>query len=627
MSDYLSIEEIENKLSLIIRKAQEGKTFICIENIINDTTSIHIIATMNTLSAGMQFFGRMEEKIGSKKIIVFNSKKQTAGNCFHAKTVGDVLILIKSNPEIRVIVCCAHTIRIKKSIGEIIKLAGDSLPFIRSNRTIKIHIDEAHTYIPPARDCIRTYNASPIVSAIIGYSATPDKVWTKDDSDTLFGKILIRNVERELQMIRSPNYCGVNQCEFHIFEEEMTHDEIVSNANINPTISQVVSVRANMTESNHDTFFDTTWCFDLGNELLLLSYISQIILRMEIPGDSFSYHFVPGYTRKATHYELVEMLLKLCPTANVITVNGNGTALYRNHPSTNKSYRVKSGNQILEDSTNEERKGLIEPSMMVQELIKETPNCPTFVTGFLCVSMSVTLINEVIGNFDSVIMAHQHYNKAILYQLCRFVFNHHNWSPEQRSKIKTTKFYSLTKLVVDTVLEYEEHVEHMSTEYAGKTCSLSEIEGREPEELSAREIKKSDLKSITLINLNNKIWKKFKVYDGNDAEEWKKAELFYELIRNKKLSEKSKSRPKCIDGFFHCSTTTEGREKKSINEINKLDKQSWWSTLVLNSESLSYTRIFIGYDNLDDPSEYTIFIKYAQLEDTEKNKSILQKYY
>ena len=38
MSDSLTIEEVESKLSLVIRKPQEGKTSICIKSITNDKT-------------------------------------------------------------------------------------------------------------------------------------------------------------------------------------------------------------------------------------------------------------------------------------------------------------------------------------------------------------------------------------------------------------------------------------------------------------------------------------------------------------------------------------------------------------------------------------------------------------
>ena len=100
---------------------------------------------------------------------------------------------------------------------------------------------------------------------------------------------------------------------------------------------------------------------------------------------------------------------------------------------------------------------------------------------------------------------------------------------------------------------------------------------------------------------------------------------FYEKIKSKKLNEKSKSMPKCIDGFYHCSTT-KGVEKQSITACRGLDKQRWWSTLQLTSTNLSLARIFVGYDQLDDPSEYTIFIKNVQLEDSVETRQVLEKY-
>ena len=625
MSDYLSSEEIDSKLSLVIRKPQEGKTFICISNIVNDKKrNVHIVLTMNTLSAGMQFFGRMEEEVGPKRIIVFNSKKETAGDCFYARNVADVLVLLKKYPEIKVIVCCAHELRIRKSVIELIELAADSIWF---KRYFVMHIDEAHKYIPENQACIRVYNDSPVVETIIGYSGTPDGIWCKRQTDPLFHKILIRDVEAELSIIRSPHYFGVRRCEFKILEERMSYDELMASSQIDPVIPRISFVRSGMTEKNRATWYDTSFHFDLGNEHLLLTYIDYIIPKMQIAPNLFSYHFVPAYTRKATHYQEVEIILKHCPNANVISVNGNGFELFRNR-SSDGSYRVNAGNDILYFASQEERKRLGEPSKMIQELIKEYPNCPTFVTGFTCVGMSVTLINGDLGNFDSVVMAHQHYSRDKLYQLCRFLFNYTSWSSEARDKIKTTKFYSLTKSVVDTCLEYEESVERMCTDFAGKTCSLREIQGLDPEEPTVRELRNSELKSIKLVydptNETKKLFKKHKVYEGNDRDQWAKAEKFYEDIVVKKPSGRSMPKLK-DDGFYHCSTT-KNVIKHSIADINGMDKQSWWSTFQLTSDKLSYARIFVGYDNLDDPSEYTIYVKHVVLEDNAETRRILKKY-
>jgi hypothetical protein len=620
MSDYITPEEFESKLSLVIRKPQEGKTFICISNITGDKTkTIHIVLTMNTLSAGMQFFGRMEETVGSKKIIVFNSKKQTAGECLYAKNITDVLALITSNPDIKVIVCCAHEKRIRDSIPELLDLTSDSMTFKRSGRKFVIHIDEAHKYIPENQDFVRKFNSADVVKHIIGYSGSPDDIWESHQVDPLFHKIHILDVEKEFSIIRSPDYFGVKNCEFNIIEEDISPENIVKTSILPPKISDLVYVRANSSGSYN--WYKNDFPFELGNEYALLSFYDYILPRLEINPSQFSYHFVPAYTRRVTHFECVELLLKHFPTANVILINGLGTDLFRFNSTRGKTVNVNSVTKLTGFASVEEKKKLLEPSYQIQQLIKDTPNCPTFVTGFHCVGMSVTLINEHIGNFDSVLMAHEHYSRAKLYQLCRFLFNFSSWSPENRAKIKRTKFYSMTKYVADTCCEYEESVEKMCTEYAGKTCSLNEIQGKEPEQPTEREIKKDALKSIKVNN--EKLWRKFKVYDGNDEEIWNKVKEFYEIIMDKKLE--GKSMPKTNnEGFYECSTTKHV-EIQLINNIKKLEEQSWWSTFQL-TQSLNYARVFVGYESLIDSSEYTIFVKYVELEDSDKTREVLTKY-
>lgn len=633
MSDYIYDvdEEIKSKISLVVRKPQEGKTFICITYITQDkTTNIHIVMTMNTLGAGMQFFGRMEEEIGSKNIIVFNSKKETAGNCHHAKNVDEIFKLIMKYPNIKVIVCCAHEARFRtknnknkhlNSIPTLLQLAEDSFKFMKLNRKFNIHVDEAHKYFVENVESIRDLNSYSIVESIIGYSGTPFNIWSEKASDPLFYKILIRDVDAELAIIRSPHYFGVGRCSFNILD--ISCDELLKKYKVDEILPVIVATRANTTKKQ-SVLHGKNFPFQLGNEIVFLSYINHILPKMRIDLNCFSYHYIPGYKRIATHYYITELILKYYPTANVIVINGNGIELFRVKGET---YKVKTGNQLLDEykSTHEHKK-LLEPSYMIQQLIKDTCNSPTFVTGFDCVGMSITLINENIGNFDSVVMDHNHYltgsqySLDILYQLCRFVFNYINWSEESRTKIKETTFYSFTKNVIDACFHYEENVERLCTEFAGKSCTLREIRGLGPEEPTEREQKKNALHSITI--MNPKIWKKFKVYDGNEDEEWDKVNKFYKEIMKKNIGKKSK--PKMINGFWHCSTTGKV-DKHTIDSINKLDKQSWWSTFQL-LDRLSYARLFVGYENVDDPTEYTIYVKYVQLDDNEETHRILQLY-
>jgi hypothetical protein len=624
MSDYITEDDFENKLSLVIRKPQEGKTFICISNITKDTTrNIHLVLTMNTLASGMQFFGRMEESIGCNRIIVFNSKKDTAGNCHHAKSVVEVLELIRNNNDIKVIVCCAHEKRIRNSMPKLLSSAMDSISFTQENRKFIIHIDEAHKYIPENRQFVRDFNSLRIVTDIIGYSGSPDGIWVNNRDDILFHRIHVTDVQKELDIIRSPDYFGVHRCDFHIYDD-IDCNELITSVGINTVIPGTVFSRANMGLKNRTEWYGAKFAFDIGNELLYLSFIKSILGEMEIPHDSYSYNFVPAYTRKATHYQIAEILLEQFGNANVIVMNGNGIELYRKRPDSTASYRVTTDLQINHRVSEDERKRLLEPSYVIQKLIEPTRNCPTFVTGLTCVGMSVTLINQDLGNFDNVIMAHQHLSSDKLYQLCRFLFNYTSWSEESKQRIKMTKFHSLTKVVVDTCLHYEQHVEILSNDFAGRSCTLREVDGLEEEEPCERELKKKLLSSVKLTNPDGKMWKKFKVYDGNDAEIWAQVGTFYSSICGKALKGKSRPTPRA-DGYYYCSTTKHV-DKQRNDDIKNMEKQSWWSTFQLLPNRFTYARVFVGYDNLEDNSDYTIYVKYVCLESSENTRVVLSKY-
>jgi hypothetical protein len=626
MSHYIDEEDdFENKLSLVIRKPQEGKTFICISNITKDTTNknIHLVLTMNTLASGMQFFGRMEETVGSNRIIVFNSKKDTAGNCHYAKTVSEVIRLIRTDNNIKVIVCCAHEKRIRNSIPQLLDDIMDSISLSQENRKFIIHIDEAHKYIPENRQFVRDFNSLQNVTDIIGYSGSPIKIWNKNRDDSLFHRIHVTDVESDLDIIRSPDYFGVNNCEFRIYDD-IDHNVIVSTVGLNMSIPGFIFNRANMGPKNRHVWYDDCFPFDIGNEILYLSFVKHVLGKIEIPQDSYSYNFVPAYTRKATHYQIAEILLEQFENANVIVMNGNGIELYRKQLH-GGSYKVSSNIQLNHRASKDEKKRLLEPSYLIQKLIEPTRNYPTFVTGLTCVGMSVTLINQELGNFDNVIMAHQQFSSDKLYQLCRFLFNYMSWSEESKRRIKKTKFHSLTKEVVDTCLHYEEYVQRLSCDFAGRACTLREVDGLEPEEPSERELRKTLLSSVKLTNENGKMWKKFKVYDGNDNEMWTQVDKFYSSIRGKPLKGVSKPKKNDANGFYYCSTTKHV-DKQRNDDIKNMEKQSWWSTFQLLSNRLTYARVFVGYDNLDDNSDYTIYVKYACLEDSENTRLLLNKY-
>jgi hypothetical protein len=628
VDENLSDEEdfdFQSKLSLVVRKVQEGKTYICTSMIENDKTNdIHLVITMNTLSAGMQFFGRMQEQIGPENIIVLNSNPSTAGRCHHAKNAGDVISLLIKFPKIKVIVCCAHSIRFNDSIPQILTICSGQDIFIKTNRKMDIHIDEAHEYIPPNRNKIESFNDCHIIKRIIGYTGTPNKIWVESvkDSDKLFRKILIRDIEAELKIIRSPNYYGIERCSIELYDITLDASEISNFSNYKSDISLMSLNRAGMTVGKRKTFYDNRYPFQLGNETTLMGYLQFILPKLNINQSQFSYNFIPAYIRKVTHYEIMEMILRFYPDSNVIIMNGNGMELFRKEKSSQKSMSAMKDKQIIA-KTEEERKRLLEPAYVIQKMIENYRNKPLFITGLTCVSMSVTLINQELGNFDNVVFDHSQYEISPdkLYQLCRFLFNYTNWTEDNIIKIKKTKIHCLSSIVFQLISKYEDDVEKMSTEFAGKICSLGEIFGLEESTPTEAETKKAELSSVKLTD--DKMWRKFPVADGNDDDAWKQANDFYTEIKGKSI--KGKSMPQKIGNFYQCSTTKHvGIQTKT--DIKRLEGQSWYSTFQLKEDTLNYARVFVGYDNPDDPTEYYIYIKYAKIKNDKHNTGIIKKY-
>jgi len=118
--------------------------------------------------------------------------------------------------------------------------------------------------------------------------------------------------------------------------------------------------------------------------------------------------------------------------------------------------------------------------------------------------------------------------------------------------------------------------------------------------------------------------KKFKVYEGNDDLMWEKAHQFYENIRGKRIV--GKSMPKKVEDYYHCSDS-KGLGLKNASTFNHLDQEKWSNRFQLKKDCLTYAHVFVGYENVKDPTEYTIFIKYVELVDTPETREYLAKYH
>ena len=184
-------DNVEKYFCAIIRKPQEGKTFICLENIyqsnINSKT-LNIIITMNTIKSNKQFFERANNRFGEEKICILNSKSKTK-DIYTAK---DAVVENEKN----IIIMCAHHKRIDKDITKLLDIFQDSKSF---NEEIRIHIDEAHAYVPCHRDRLIEINNIDIVEKIYFYSATPFNIWQENymNCNSLFKNIYIIDIDEQ----------------------------------------------------------------------------------------------------------------------------------------------------------------------------------------------------------------------------------------------------------------------------------------------------------------------------------------------------------------------------------------------------------------------------------------------
>jgi hypothetical protein len=592
----------EKYIYFIIRKPQEGKTFICIKNIKQNEHCLHIILTMNTIKSNGQFSGRLIKEFNNN-VCILNSKKTQ--NVNHGKTATEIFNIIRKD-KINNVIMCSNPKRYENSLPELLDLLKDSNSFKKS---VIIHIDEAHAYVPSFRKEIVELNKLDIVERIYLYSATPFKAWVKTNVKSdydLFKHLFIVNVEEQYNIKHSNKYFGVNNCELLILNNK--HKLINS---IIP--SRLIKYVPDMCKDN--LYYQENYIFSIGNEVKFLSWIQYILDYMYnekyIRNDSFSYNFIPGYTRKITHYAIMEQILNKYDNGIVIIINGEGSVMYKNDNNVISKH-------ILKDES--------EPNIQIENVITQYPNKPIFITGFHCVGMSVTFINEKIGNFDNVLFCHEHFisQPDVLYQLCRFLFNYISWS--NCSKIKKTRLIVNNKLVYNSCLDYEKQIDKISKHYAGSLRSVNEVKGNIKTKMKRLPIEKK-FEPLKKYVITSNI-KTFTVDDdiSEGVEKLEKVKTYCNEFLGRTLSKKSipVKINLCGNMVYVCSITSNVTMQLNVSEKKeKIKKMSWYSNFQLAKNILKYCRIYVVYDDSTDPNCYTFIIKMLELEDSDECKKKL----
>ena len=171
-------DEYHKNIYAIIRKPQEGKTFICLEEITQSPKHLHVIVTMNTIKSNSQFYERCKSKFGEKNICIFNSKKsKSSDESIHEKDVLSVKKRIVNGVDI--VIMCAHKKRFDDSIIDLINELIDSKKFTKQ---IKIHIDEHKRIIGVFDKVLRIENipliseAQVLIGIVKGFSNKANKI-------------------------------------------------------------------------------------------------------------------------------------------------------------------------------------------------------------------------------------------------------------------------------------------------------------------------------------------------------------------------------------------------------------------------------------------------------------------
>ena len=617
----------EKYLYAIIRKPQEGKTFICLENIKQSNDTIHLIITMNTIKSNCQFYERARSVLNAR-VCIFNSKNNTDKNILHhAKDIIQVKNKIIQDG-IHNIIMCAHDKRFRESIIELIELLQHDNR-IYDKYEIVVHIDEAHAYVPIYRHETITINNFDIVNRIYLYSATPVNIWVdnREAEDSIFKLIYVVDVEEQFGIITSENYFGVKNC----IHEQIQLPEAYKKAHMVATkipIEFINKYGNDKQKLNPDIikWYGKKYIFAHGDEQLYLTYIAYILNTIKghyINDNIFSYNFIPAYTRKLTHYAAMETILAIYKTAIVIIINGDGTKGYLLESFTNKPQE-----EVLEDNN--------EPSKQIELFITKYPNRPVFITGFHCVGMSVTFINETIGNFDNVIFSHTQFNNRpdVLYQLCRFLFNYTQWTTN--SNIKKTKLITNTE-VYNTCLKYESQIDEINQK-SGALLTKNEIIGnityKVPKIPKERKIdllqKYSSVEKIKCIQVSND-----ENYendengengenDENGEKQLQKVINIYEDWTGNKITNKSIP-TKNNAGFYECSTTSEKKVHYNVSTLKiTIRKWKWESNFLLRRNKYKYCRIYVAYDDETDNTEYTWIIRRMQLTNNPEVNRLLE---
>ena len=411
------MENLE-KVNVVVLPTQQGKTFAAINEIVSTIENIltknylHIVFTMNTILNNRQFSGRLEvieQKYGKNSIVEFNSSNINENN--HVSSLVDLKHKMLNNDKPYVIIVCTNGKRIK-DISLLLESFNDVLYYEKVN----LYFDEIHKYIDKLRPLIEDAINYTFVNKIIGLTATPRKIWNVD-------WVNIKIYETKYD---DTNYISLKDHEyelidfFHNYEKGRHNDYDIHEKNI----------------------------FDFAKECFIK--FPEII-------DKKSRTFIPSHVRLSSHYEMKELIINYWPDSVVVILNG-------------REKSITFLNDNIEYETIPFSKNKKETSEEIVSILDKycLRDRPLFITGFLCIGMGQTLVNESLGPFTHAIISHMDLFNDEIYQLLgRTTGRMKHW----KSYVKTKIF--IPKTTIDRAIAMQDCALNMIN-YMGKMANKND---------------------------------------------------------------------------------------------------------------------------------------------------------
>lgn len=427
--DALShIIEMISKFQLCVLLTQFGKTFTTITRIVEDVEkdeelgrSLHFVWTMNTLLSNTQFSNRLrtiELKYGKGSVVVFASKY--SGNYEHVKTLKALKgLVVDLHTCPRVIVMCSNDVRFKDGF--------DFINILNTNETnikrVYAYYDELHQYInQEVRKQIEDIDSMHIVKRIMALTATPDHILQPPPS--YWSRINVIKLDE----FNDVNYIGSKDMKFNII-----NDFFPLEYRRPPPFDYDAHDRETIGFINHV----------LNNNTTLLSAGTRT--------------FIPAHKRRVGHQSVRTEVFKRSPMAVVIVLNGEEKTLQYYIGEEKKSVDLTSPSE--------------EVCRTIARIIREKSlkDRPIVITGFLCVGMGQTLIEETIGPFTHAIFSHMSLTNDEIYQLFgRCTARSKNWIT-----FCQTNIYCPTK-IMNRIIAMEECARNIATQHDGSSITIND---------------------------------------------------------------------------------------------------------------------------------------------------------